>query len=665
MFESFNKFIEEATDMNDPILIKMRAAQIKANKKAAERLENSKKELSPAKKNKVAKLKAEKEDLLSQMEREAGSNKDWSDDDANIYGDALNDIDQEIIKLGGNPLTESTINEDEVEDKLKDLFKNDPAPSDEKVHKLADSLGLSPHELEARIYKILGSFLNEANDKFIGYIEYAKGKKLEVTFPTRNAAELWSKKNADDILAQDGVESIGTMSRAEWDKKEAKYALESLVTENKSKGAKNYFEDLKFIYTKAFRYLDKDEKKEYIKLAKEYFSKVSESVINEAVEPQIQKIAELTGVAIDDVEKYVSSRALNITKLLQYIKDEKQVAIRGFEKAVRNDKKQDAYFIKMFNESVVNEAKSIAKIQKEWSNVIAMMKDAVADWKKAEGQEKSDLLDQLKVLTAAKKKLEAELDDVVGLTDVDAELTESKKVTLKRRYTENYPAITAGKAARIRNKILEAIKDGVITKEEFDVILSEMSSDSKRWVSRNAKYFNVSEEGVSLTKFGRRALSQVTVNEAYDGNIKDFKYEFEEYFEEVTGNSTKAIKKISKKGKGFEVRTATYMSQGELEDVGAEMGLELVSYKKDSNVVIALYENNNTDVEIEFIHESFESFINEDFKDVSDKFKKALDSLSDKKFTVKNIEELIKKHNEKRPDAAMAYAKKAYGWLIK
>lgn len=86
---------------------------------------------------------------------------------------------------------------------------------------------------------------------------------------------------------------------------------------------------------------------------------------------------------------------------------------------------QDVHYDTIVAESVVNEAKSIAKIQKEWSNVIVMMKDTVADWKKAEGQEKSDLLDQLKVLTAAKKKLEMELDDVVGLTDVDAELVES------------------------------------------------------------------------------------------------------------------------------------------------------------------------------------------------------------------------------------------------
>ena len=43
-----------------------------------------------------------------------------------------------------------------------------------------------------------------------------------------------------------------------------------------SKGAKNYFDDLKFNYQKAFRYLEIDEKEEYKQLAKDYFSKLQE-----------------------------------------------------------------------------------------------------------------------------------------------------------------------------------------------------------------------------------------------------------------------------------------------------------------------------------------------------------------------------------------------------
>jgi len=266
---------------------------------------------------------------------------------------------------------------------------------------------------------------------------------------------------------------------------------------------------------------------------------------------------------------------------------------------------------KIVTESTINEAKSIAKIQKEWGNVTAIMKDVVAKYKKAEGQEKEDLLDELKSLTASKKQLEAELDAAVGLKDIDAELAEGmttetvdesikaedikpgaefkikggtvfrvddvedhkkqglivhssmsdsgkknayrdslddfveflndekakmlenatetrgtielvsesynelneRTVTLKRRYTENYPAVTAGKSARIRNKMLEAIADGKITQEEFNAILKEMSNHPGKWSRRNAKYFNVSEDGISLSKFGKRALKQITINE--------------------------------------------------------------------------------------------------------------------------------------------------------
>ena len=79
------------------------------------------------------------------------------------------------------------------------------------------------------------------------------------------------------------------------------------------------------------------------------------------------------------------------------------------------------------------------------------------------------------------------------------------------------------------------------------------------------------------------------VNESYDGQMSDFKYEYPMRFEEETGNSPKAIKKMSKKGKGYEVRTSSYMSRQELERVGLSMGLTLKDYKK-SNIVIAIYE---------------------------------------------------------------------------
>ena len=63
---------------------------------------------------------------------------------------------------------------------------------------------------------------------------------------------------------------------------------ESVVTE--SKGAKNYFDDLKFNYQKAFRYLDKDEVEEYKQLAKNYFSKLQESLNEETFEDEIERL---------------------------------------------------------------------------------------------------------------------------------------------------------------------------------------------------------------------------------------------------------------------------------------------------------------------------------------------------------------------------------------
>ena len=94
--------------------------------------------------------------------------------------------------------------------------------------------------------------------------------------------------------------------------------------------------------------------------------------------------------------------------------------------------------------------------------------------------------------------------------DINEEPIEERNITIKRKYTENYPALKVGKAAKIRNKVLEAVKDGKITKEEFESILKEMTTDSTRWIRRNTKYLNVSEDGITLSKTGKRILNELT-----------------------------------------------------------------------------------------------------------------------------------------------------------
>ena len=89
------------------------------------------------------------------------------------------------------------------------------------------------------------------------------------------------------------------------------------------------------------------------------------------------------------------------------------------------------------------------------------------------------------------------------------EFLNESRITIKRQYTENYPARTVGKHASIRNTVIEAVKDGKISKEEFNAIISKVSEDQKRWLKRNAGFFNVSEDGISLTKDGLKVYDQI------------------------------------------------------------------------------------------------------------------------------------------------------------
>jgi hypothetical protein len=105
-----------------------------------------------------------------------------------------------------------------------------------------------------------------------------------------------------------------------------------------------------------------------------------------------------------------------------------------------------------------------------------------------------------------------------NINDLNNFLNE-KRVTVKRRYTEAYPAKNVSTAARVRSTILNSIADGHITEEEMTRILSELKAH-KRWLSRNKGLFNISEDqaGIktfSLSPYGVRVKNKTTVlNEA-------------------------------------------------------------------------------------------------------------------------------------------------------
>ena len=105
-----------------------------------------------------------------------------------------------------------------------------------------------------------------------------------------------------------------------------------------------------------------------------------------------------------------------------------------------------------------------------------------------------------------------------NINDLNNFLNE-KKVVVKRRYTEAYPAKNVSTNARIRSVILDAISDGHITEEEMSKILSELRAN-KRWLGRNKTLFNISEDqaGIktfSLSPYGLRVKNKTTIlNEA-------------------------------------------------------------------------------------------------------------------------------------------------------
>ena len=171
----------------------------------------------------------------------------------------------------------------------------------------------------------------------------------------------------------------------------------------------------------------------------------------------------------------------------------------------------------------------------------------------------------------------------------ESSITE-RHVTLKRRYTENHPAVKVGKGAKIRNKVLEAIKDGKITQEEFDNIVSELSNNSKRWSKNNSKYFTVSEEGISLSKFGKKILAGITVNEKTEKNPGIW----------VPGGFDKDISKV----KNSKITRDLVAKTAKKHEVDLDDAIKYVEFGW------AIDLNENKTMKTKFIYESFSEFVN-------------------------------------------------------
>ena len=221
-------------------------------------------------------------------------------------------------------------------------------------------------------------------------------------------------------------------------------------------------------------------------------------------------------------------------------------------------------------------------------------------------------LDHVLTISGDKK----ELDKVRDIFGIKESVVNERNITIKRQYTDKNPAITVGKAAKVRNRMLEAIKDGKISQEEFNNILKEMTTDSKRWLRRNAQCFNVSEDGISLSKTGSRILKNVMVSEATTKAPKIW----------VPGGFDKEISKYPKQ----KITRKIVLDAALKWDVNPEDAIKYVEFAWTVN----LNENkNNNNMKTKFIYESFQEFVDYKLNESkeSDEASNILDDLLDER----------------------------------
>ena len=82
------------------------------------------------------------------------------------------------------------------------------------------------------------------------------------------------------------------------------------------------------------------------------------------------------------------------------------------------------------------------------------------------------------------------------------------KIIYKRGYTDLHPAKSTNEKAAIRNKVLGAIQDGILTEDELNNVIKETGAHG-RWVSRNSHYFKMTESGIRLSSYGMKIWERV------------------------------------------------------------------------------------------------------------------------------------------------------------
>lgn len=228
---------------------------------------------------------------------------------------------------------------------------------------------------------------------------------------------------------------------------------------------------------------------------------------------------------------------------------------------------------------LIEEGRSINKIQNEWTKVTNAMKATAAEWKSAEGDAKAKLLDTLKQMTAQKKALEAELDAVVADKDKDLELAmESLQVKESKINEEDITTDEQFKeyAMTVLKKAFGAEFDEAKAKEAVEGILKKCDGDYGACVGMLTSSLGESVTNEALKAKNPNQVETVEVDMAWDDSDKE---------EDKAAKA--AFKKFNIKVKGANGQPGTYEVTGKKKDILAYLQSEF--YEMDDETVEEYY----------------------------------------------------------------------------
>jgi hypothetical protein len=175
---------------------------------------------------------------------------------------------------------------------IRDAVRKDHA---DKLRKIIEDSGVSTKGVsDSELIKVVKQLTSEsveeastssAPGEWVAYLSMTKGKMLLKVFDTARGAKQYLSKNVDRLLGLPHVESVGVMTKKQWDAREAKYAIEG-VNESSSKEKEIYAKIEKLrVLSNAGKITGDEFLDKFFPLWKQLKGMKSESVVKEAGTP--------------------------------------------------------------------------------------------------------------------------------------------------------------------------------------------------------------------------------------------------------------------------------------------------------------------------------------------------------------------------------------------